>query len=65
MIPSGSVVKNLFAMQETQEMRFQSLSQEDPLKKEMATHSGILVGKIPWTEKPGKLWSMGSLRAHN
>ena len=51
MIPSGSVVKNLFAMQETQEMRFQALSQEDPLKKEMATHSGILVGKIPWTEE--------------
>jgi len=33
-------------------VRFPSLSQEDPLKKEMATHSGILIGKIPWTEEP-------------
>ena len=46
------MVKNLFEMQQTQEMRFPSLSQEDPLKKEMATHSGILIGKIPWTEEP-------------
>ena len=58
MIPSGSVVKNLFAMQETQEMRFQSLSQEDPLKKEMATHFNILAWEIPWTEEPGELQFM-------
>ena len=45
------------AMQETW-VRF--LGQEDPLEKEMATHSSILVWKIPWTEEPGGLQSMGS-----
>ena len=40
-------------------MRVQSLGQEDPLEKEMATHSSILVWEIPWTEKPGGLQSMG------
>ena len=40
-------------MQETQEMQFQSLDWEDPLEKEMATHSSILAWKIPWTEEPG------------
>ena len=54
--PGRSAVKNLPAMQET---RVQSLSQEDPLKKEMATHSSILAWKIPWTEKPSGLQSMG------
>ena len=49
------MVKNLPAMQET---RARSLSQEDPLEKEMATHSGILGWKIPWTEEPGGLQSM-------
>ena len=39
-----------------------SLGQEDPLEKEMATHSGTLVWKIPWMEKPGRLQSMGSQR---
>ena len=42
-----------------QEMRVQSLDQEDPLK-EMATHSSILAWEIPWTEEPGELQSMGS-----
>ena len=46
-------VKNLLAMQEIQEMRVQSLDWEDPLTKEMATHSSILAWGIPWTEKPG------------
>ena len=56
-------VENLPAVQETQ---VQSLDQEDPLEKEMATHSSILAWKIPWTEKPGGLQSMGSQRArHN
>ena len=41
-------------------IQFQSLSQEDPLEKGMTTHSGILVWKIPWTEEPGGLLSMGS-----
>ena len=48
---SGSVVKNLPAKQETW---VQSLSQEDPLEEEMATHSSILAWRIPWTEEPGK-----------
>ena len=44
--------KNLPAVKETQEMRAQSLRQEDPLEEGMATHSSILAGRIPWTEKP-------------
>ena len=47
-------------MSETQEMQVRSLGQEDPLEKEMATHSGILAWEIPWTEEPGRLQSMGS-----
>ena len=47
-------------MQEMQETQVQSLGQEDPLKEDMATHSSILAWKIPWTEEPGGLWSMGS-----
>ena len=50
------MVKNLPAMQETQ---VQSLGQEDPLEKEMATHSSTLAWKIPWTEEPGRLQPMG------
>ena len=46
----------------TRETRVQSLGQEDPLEKEMATHSSTLVWKIPWTEKPGRQQSMGSQR---
>ena len=55
-------VKNLPAMQETQktqELHVQSLGQEDPLEKEMATHSSMLAWEIPWTEGPGRLQSMG------
>ena len=52
-------VKNLSAMQETQ---VQSLGQEDPLEKEMATHSSILAWKIPGTEEPSGLPSVGSHR---
>ena len=51
-------VKNLPAMQETQETQVQSLGQENPLEEEMATHSSILA----WTEEPGKLQSMGFMR---
>ena len=43
------------AMQEMQEMRVRSVGQEDPLEKEMATHSSILTWEIPWTEEPGGL----------
>ena len=46
-------VKNLPAMQETQEMWVQPLGWEDPLEKEMATHSSTLAWRIPWTEEPG------------
>ena len=53
------MVKNLPAMQETWVW---SLGQEDPLEKEMATYSSILVWRIPWTEEPGRLLSMGSQR---
>ena len=49
-------------MQELQEMQVQSLGWEDPLDKGMATHSGILAYRIPWTEKPGGLQSMGLQR---
>ena len=45
-----------------QETRVHSLDREDPLKKEMATHSSILIWKILWTDKPGGLQSTGSQR---
>ena len=50
------MAKHLPAMLET---CAQSLGQEDPLEKEMATHSSILAWRIPWTEEPGRLQSMG------
>ena len=53
-----SVVKTLPAVQEMQKMWVQSLSQEDLLEKEMATHSNILAWRIPWSEEPGRLQSM-------
>ena len=53
-------------MQETQEVPVLSLGGEDPLEEEMSTHSSLLAWKIPWTEEPGRLQSMGSLRVrHN
>ena len=63
--PSGSAVKNLPAMQEIQEMPFQSLDQEDPVEEGMVTHSNILAWRIPWTEKPGRLESLGSQRVRH
>ena len=54
------MVKNPPAMQETQESWVRSLSQEDPLEKEMATHSSILACRIPWTEEPGGLQFIAS-----
>ena len=53
----AQLVKNLPAMQET---RVRFLSWEDPLEKEMATHSSILAWRIPWTEEPGGLLYVGS-----
>ena len=52
----AQTVKRLPAMQET---RVRFLGREDPLEKEMATHSSILAWKIPWTEEPDRLQSMG------
>ena len=52
-------IRNLPGMQETQ---VQSLGQEDLLEKEMATHSSVLAWRIPWTEEPGGLLSIGSHR---
>ena len=54
----AQLVKNLPAVQET-------LGLEDPLEKGMATHSSILAWKIPWTEKPGRLLSMGLQRVRH
>ena len=54
--PDGSVVRNSPAMQDTS---VQSLGWEDPLENEMASHSSILTWEVPWTEKPGRLQSMG------
>ena len=62
MVPSSLVaqlVENLPAVQETQ-VRF--LVWEDPLEKEIASHSNVLAWRIPWMEEPGRLQSMGSQR---
>ena len=56
------MVKNVPAIQETQEMQVWSLGQEDPLEEGVATHSSILAWRIPWTEEPGGLQSMGLQR---
>ena len=55
----AQMVKRLSTMQDTQ---VQSLGQEDPLEEEMAIHSSTIAWKIPWTEEPGRLQSMGSQR---
>ena len=57
--PPAQTVKHLSTMWDT---RVRSLGQEDPLEKEMATHSSTIAWKIPWTEEPGRLQSMGSQR---
>jgi len=58
----AQMVKHLSTMQETWGG---SLGQEDPLEKEMAIHSSTIAWKIPWTEEPGRLQSMGSQRGHD
>ena len=55
----AQMVKSLSAVWET---RVQSLGREDPLEKEMGTHSSILAWRIPWMEEPGGLQSLGSQR---
>ena len=62
---SDSVVKNLPAVQEMQEMWVQFPGQEDPLEEGLATHSSILAWRISWTEGPDRLPSMGSQRVHD
>ena len=56
---SGSVVKNLPALQEIQERGVPSQGRKEPLEEEMATHYSILAGKIPWTKESGRLQSIG------
>ena len=63
--PAGSAVKSLPATQELQETRVQSLGGEDPLEEGMATHSSILAWRIPWTEEPGGLQSIGLQRVRH
>ena len=58
----AQTIKSMPVMQETQ---LQSLDQDDLLEKGMATHSSILAGRIPWTEEPGGLQSMGSQRVRH
>ena len=58
----AQMVKRLPAMQETQ---IQSLGRDDPLEKEMATHSSILAWEIPWTEEPGGLQPNGLIRVRH
>ena len=53
-------IKSLPAMQESQETQVQSLGQEDPLEEGTATDSSVLAWRIPYTEEPGRLQSMGS-----
>ena len=57
--PGGSLVKNQPAKQETW---VRSLGQENPLEKEMVTHSSIVAWEIPWTDRPDRLYSMGLQR---
>ena len=57
---SSLVAQMVKCLPETSEIWVQSLGPEDPLEKEMATHSSTLAWKIPWTEEPGRIESMGS-----
>ena len=63
--PSDSPVKNLPVIQDMLEMWVQSLGQEDPMEKEMATHSSILAWEVSWTEEPTGLQSMGHRVEHH
>ena len=59
-LPRRLSSKESVAVQEMQETQVRSLDGEDPLEEEMTTHSNILAWKIPWTEEPGRLQSLGS-----
>ena len=62
LVKASLVAQRLQRLPTMWETWVQSLGREDPLEKEMATHSSILAWKIPWTEEPGRLQSMGSQR---
>ena len=63
---SGSAIKNLPAIQDPQETQVQSLGHEDPLEEDIATHFSILAWRIPWTDEPSGLQSIGWQRVrHN
>ena len=59
-VPDGSAVKSPPAMQKLQEIQVQFLGWEDPLEEGTVTHSSVLAQRIPWTEEPGRLQSIGS-----
>ena len=61
----AQLLKNPSAVQRRQERQVWSLGREDPLEKEMVTHSSILAWKIPWTEEPGNLRSRGLQRVRH
>ena len=63
--PDGSMVKNVPAIQETQDMQVRFLGRDDPLEEGVATHSSILAWRIPWTEDHGGLQSMGLQRVRH
>ena len=64
-IPASLVAQSLKHLPPMQETQVQSLGWEDPLEKEMATHSSILAWRIPWSEEPGRLQSTGSQRVRH
>ena len=59
------MIKNMPAMQELQEIWVRSLSREDPMEENTATHSNIRAWRIPWTEEPGGLQSIGLQRVRH
>ena len=63
--PGSSMVENPPALQELRKMHVQSLGQENPLEEGMVTHSSIPAWRIPWTEEPGKLQSIGLQRVRH
>ena len=66
LLPHPPVAQMVMSLPAVQETRVRSLGQEDPLEKEIATHSSVYVWKVPWMEEPGRLQSMGSQRVeHN
>ena len=63
--PASLVAQTVKRLPAMREIRVRSLGWEDPLEKEMETHSSALAWKIPWTEDPGRLQSMGSQRVRH